>query len=92
MSVERQQVHSLVDKLASSQLTAVHSLLAVMLDPVSRAIANAPLDDETETGEERQAVAEADEWLKHNTPIPFDDVLADFRLTLEDVKNYKEPK
>ncbi len=47
---------------------------------------------ETETAEERQAVADADEWLKHNTRIPFEDVLADFGLTLEDVKNYKEPK
>ena len=92
MNVERQQVHSLVDKLAPSQLAALHSLLAVMLDPVSRAIANAPLDDEHETDEERQAVAEADEWLKHNKPIPFEDVLADFGLTTEDVKNYKEPE
>ncbi len=49
MNIERRQVHSLVDKLASSQVAAVHSLLAVMLDPVSRAIANAPLDDEPET-------------------------------------------
>ena len=56
---------------------------------VCRSIANAPIDDETETSEERQAVAEADEWLKHNhnNAIPFEDVLADFGLTLEDVKN-----
>ena len=48
----------------------------MVLDPVSRAIANAPIDVETETAEERQAVADADEWLKHNTTIPFEDVLA----------------
>jgi len=92
MIVERQRVHSLVDKLAPTQLAAVHSLLAVMLDPVPRAVANAPIDDEPETEQERQAVAEADEWLKHNQPIPFEDVLADFGLTMEDVKNHKEPE
>lgn len=87
MNVERQQVHSLVDQLAISQLAAVHSLLEVMLDPVARAIANAGIDDEPETAEERQAVAEATEWLKHNKPIPFEDVLADFGLTPQDLKS-----
>ena len=90
MTTRRQEVHLLVDRLAPSQLTAVHSLLEVMLDPVSRAIANAPTDDEPESETERQAVGEATEWLKHNQPIPFEDVLADHGLTLEDVKNYKE--
>ena len=86
MNVERQEVHSLVDQLANSQLAAVHGLLEVMLDPVSRAIAAAGIDDEPETAEERLAVAEATEWLKHNQPIPFETVLADFGLTMEDLK------
>jgi len=90
MTIERQEVHSLVDRLAPSQLAAVHGLLEVLLDPVSRAIANAPTDEEPETEGERRAVAEGTEWLRHNKPIPFEDVLADRGLTLEDVKNYKE--
>jgi hypothetical protein len=45
------------------------------------------IDDEPETEEERQAVAEATEWLKHNQPIPFEQVLAGMGLTLEVVKN-----
>ena len=49
MTIERQEVHSLVARLAPSQLAAVRSLLKVMLDPVSRAIANAPADDEPES-------------------------------------------
>ncbi len=92
MGIQRQEVHSLVDRLAPSQLAAVRSLLEVMLDPVSRAIANAPIDDEPETEGERRAVAEATAWLKHNKPIPFEEVLGDHGLTLEDVKNYKEPE
>lgn len=88
----KQQAHELLDRLAPDQLAAVVNLLQVMtLDPVARAIANAPIDDEPESEQERQAVAEADEWLKQNRPIPFEEVLADFGLTVEDVRNYKEP-
>jgi hypothetical protein len=90
MSDTRQHVHELIDRLPAPQLTAVARLLEVMVDPVALAIASAPIDDEPVSEEERRAVAEADEWLKHNEPIPFEDVLADFRLTLEDVKNHQD--
>lgn len=89
MTVEREQVHLLLDRLAPSQLAAVYSLLKVMLDPVSLAICNANIDDEPETDQEHREVAEANEWLKHNKPIPFEDVLADFGLTLADLENQK---
>lgn len=92
MSGSREHAHELIERLAASQVAAVVGLLEAMLDPVSRAIANAPVDDEPETEEERQAVAEATEWLKHNKPIPFEEVLADFGLTLADVKGHKEPQ
>jgi hypothetical protein len=48
----------------------------------SRKLALAPVDDEPFTEEDRAAVAEADEWLKHNDPIPLESVLADFGLTM----------
>jgi hypothetical protein len=35
-------------------------------------------------GAERTAVAEADEWLKHNRPIPHEEVLVEFGLTIKD--------
>ena len=38
---EKEQLHELVERLAPSQVHAVRGLLRVMLDPVSRAIANA---------------------------------------------------
>ena len=62
----------------------------MLLDPVARAIATAPIDNEPITEAERQAVAEADEWLTNNKPIPFEDVLADFGLTVEDLEKHKE--
>lgn len=62
-----------------------------MLDPVSRAITNAPVDDEPLTTEEAQALVEAREWLKNNKPIPHEQVLTELRITQEEIENYKEP-
>jgi hypothetical protein len=88
---DKQHAHDLVERLDAAQLpTAVRFLEFMLLDPVSRAIATAPFDDEPLTEAEHQAVAEADEWLKHNKPIPFEDVLADFGLTVEDLEKQKE--
>jgi hypothetical protein len=91
MSDTRQHVHELIDRLPTPQLTAVAKLLETMVDPMAAAIANAPIDDESLTEEERQAIAVADAWLKENKPIPFEEILADFGLRLEDVKKYQQP-
>ena len=80
----RSNVHTLVDQLPPVQLAAVEALLQSMLDPLSIKLALAPIDDEPFTEEDRQAVAEADEWSKHNKPIPMEEVLADFGLTMAD--------
>ena len=80
----RAHVHALVDQLPPAQLAALETMLQSMLDPLSRKLAVAPLDDEPFTEEDRRAVAEADEWSKHNDPIPLEKVLADFGLTMAD--------
>ena len=41
-------------------------------------------DGDTLGNAERKAVAEADEWLKHNQPIAHEEVLAEFGLTMAD--------
>ncbi|MBV8821118.1 MAG: hypothetical protein JO022_22365 [Acidobacteriaceae bacterium] len=41
-------------------------------------------EDEEISDEEEQAVAEAREWLKHNRPIPHEEVLAALGLTTAD--------
>jgi ethanolamine utilization microcompartment shell protein EutL len=91
LNQERQQAHALLDMLPAEKLNAVRSLLEVMVDPVSRALANAPNDDEPVTEEEERAVAEAREWLKHNPGIPFEQVVAELGFTMEEVKNYQDP-
>ena len=87
---EKKQVHEMVERLAPIQVSAVHGLLEVMLDPVAHAIANAPIEDEEISEEEERAVAEAREWLKHNKPIPHEKVLAEFGLTMDDFRKMAE--
>ncbi len=72
-------------------MAAVVGLIEAMLDLVSRAIANAPVDDEPLTAEEKRALDEAREWLKHNQPIPHEQVLAELGLIPEEIDNCKDP-
>ena len=88
----RQQAHELIDRLAPSQLSAMVSLIETMLDPVSRAIANAPVDDETLTAECAKSLADAGEWLQHNKAIPHEQVLAELGITQEEIDQYQAPK
>ena len=82
---KQQQAHHLLDQLDAGQLAAVVHLLQVMTDPVARAIANAPLEDEPISAEEIKALDEAREWLKHNEPIPHERVLAELGITQEEI-------
>jgi hypothetical protein len=80
----RELAHKLIDRIPHAQIAAVVGLLEVMVDPVDRAIANAPLEDELIGEDEERAVARSKEWLKHNRAIPNEQVLAEFGLTTED--------
>jgi hypothetical protein len=84
----RQQAHELIDRMAQSQVYAVVGLLETMLDPVSRAIANAPFDDEPESEGERQAVATSKAWMADHPGqgIPHEEILAEFGLTEKDLR------
>ena len=82
---ERQQAHSYIDHLPDAQVAAVRGLLEVMLDPVSRTLANAPVDDEPVTEDEEQAVGRSKEWFQHNDGTPFEQVVAELGFTMEQV-------
>jgi len=94
MSNPKEHAHELIDRLPPSQLAAVVGLLEAMLDPVSRAIAEAPLDDEPVTEEERQALARSEAWFEDRggKGIPMEEVLADFGLTMEDMAEKHGPR
>ena len=81
----KQQAHELIERISTAQASAVVTLITSMLDPVDRALANAPFDDEADQrGRDprrrrvhglAQAIDEA---------IPHEEVLAEFGLTAED--------
>jgi hypothetical protein len=85
------QAHELIDRLAPTQVNAVVGLLQVMLDPVSRAIANAPVDDESESDSEREAVDESKSWFqKHEgRGIPHREVASEFNSKPAGVRRSK---
>jgi len=83
---EKQHAHELIDQLPSPQLSAVVGLLEAILDPVSRKLAAAPIDDEPETEDERRAVEQSKEWLRQRggKGIPHQEILQELGLTTED--------
>jgi len=80
---------AMVTDLAAKQLHAQH-LLALLaphkLDAVVRLLETMVPDDDGDTlsPAEQKAIAEAGEWLKHNEPIPHEQVLAELGLTMDD--------
>jgi hypothetical protein len=68
------------------QASAVVTLITSMLNPVDRAIANAPFEDEEIGEEETRAVAASKAWLaKHpGEGIRHEELLAEFGINPED--------
>lgn len=70
----REHAHQLIDQLDPGRLAAVVHLLEAFLDE----------DGDTLSPAEAKAIAEADEWSRHNDPIPHEQVLAEFGLSTAD--------
>lgn len=68
----------------ASDREQVHGMLEAMLEPRSSPLDTIPLEDEEISAGEERAVASALEWRKSNEPIPMEEVLADFGLTMAD--------
>ena len=83
----KQQAHELIERMSTGQVSAVVGLLETMLDPVDRAIANAPFEDEPISEEETRAVAASKAWLAEHPGegIPHEELLAEFGLNPEDL-------
>ena len=84
----KQQAHELIDRISTAQASAVVGLITSMLDPVDRAIANAPLEDEEISEEETRAVAASKAWLAEHPGegIPHEEILREFGLSPEDLQ------
>lgn len=83
----KQQAHELIDRLSTAQASAVVGLINSMLDPVDRAIANAPFEDEEISEEEERAVAASKAWLKEHPGegIPMEELLTEFGANPDDI-------
>ncbi len=77
---ERQQAHALLDMLPEEKLTAVRSLLEVMLEPLSRSLASAPVEEEEITPETAAALDRARASLARGEGIPHEDIVREFDL------------
>lgn len=84
MSIERDQLHRLIDEIPEGKLSDAWRLLKIVRDadedPVRHALANAPLDDEPETEEERASAAEADADFKAGRTMSMDELKRELGL------------
>ena len=77
----RKALHHLVDELPDDELGDAHlyfDYLRSGRDPLLKKLILAPYDDEPETEEERQAVAEAWEDVKAGRTIPLEEIEREF--------------
>lgn len=82
--MDRQHAHQLLDRLDPGQFAAIGQLLAVMADPVTRVLLNAPPDDEPVTEKSRSRFQEGQVWFAQNEGTPMEDVLNELGLKPED--------
>jgi hypothetical protein len=77
---ERQQAHALIDRLTDEQLEAVRNLLEVMVEPLARSLAAAPVEDGEITEATAAAIDRARASLKRGEGVAHDDILKEFGL------------
>jgi hypothetical protein len=77
---ERQQAHALLDILPPEQLHAIRNLMEVMVEPLSRSLAAAPVEEEELTPETAEALERAKASLARGESIPHDQILHEFGL------------
>ena len=80
---DRQQAHQLLDQLGPAQLDVVVKLLEVMIGDE---------DDEELTEEDRRAIAASRDYFRQNPEggIPFEQVVAECGLTMDQVRHQSE--
>jgi hypothetical protein len=88
---EKQHAHELIDRMAPGQVSAVVSLLEIILDPLARTLASAPYDDEPVSQEEAREVEASKASLARGEGIPHEKVLAEFGLSAEDFERMGHP-
>jgi hypothetical protein len=78
LTQQLQEAHALLDVLPPEKLTAVRSLLEVMVEPLSRSLALAPVEEEDLTPETAEALDRARASLHRGEGIPHEEILREF--------------
>lgn len=80
LNQDLQQAHALLDMLPAQKLNAVRSLLEVMVEPLTRSLALAPVEEEEITPETAAALDRARTSLARGEGIPHEEILREFGL------------
>jgi hypothetical protein len=78
LNEDRQQAHALLDLLPADKLNAVRSLLEVLVEPLERSLALAPVEEEALTPETAAALERARASLARGEGIPHEEILREF--------------
>ena len=82
---QRQEAHQLLDRLPAEKLTAVRSLLEVLVRsddlPLTRSLALTPVEEEEITSETAAALERACASLARGEGVPHEEILREFGLT-----------
>ena len=78
LNEDRQQAHALLDLLPADKLNAVRSLLEVLVEPLERSLALAPVEEEALTSETAAALERARASLARGEGIPHEEILREF--------------
>ena len=78
MSDPKEHAHALLDMLPEEKLTAVVGLLEVMVEPLSRSLASAPVEEEELTPDTAAAIERARASLARGEGISHEDIRREF--------------
>ena len=81
LNQDRLDAHALLDLLPAEKLNAVKSLLEVMVEPLARSLALAPVETEELSSATVEALERAGASLDRGEGIPHDEILREFGLT-----------
>ena len=74
----REQAHSLLDVLPDEKVAAVRNLLEVMIEPVSRSLATASVEDEELSPETSEALDRARLSISRGEGVTHEEILREF--------------
>jgi len=77
---DRQRAHELLDMLPVDQVTAIRGLLEVMVEPLSRSLAAAPVEEEEISDDLAASLDRSRASLRRGEGVPHDEILREFGL------------